>query len=184
MGLPFVSAVVSGAPQNNDGATVLWGNTVGTAVTKVIGRAEIGASQYVPGKPRDASTEAQVSNSTHTGYTYKAISSGTFGKQAAGKYIIPQVTTSIAGVATDVLKFAASAQGIRPIAFTQSARVIRYQTAGLNVYTGEPVTTPSNIFQLFAKDEVAHTNRGFQGEFQYGKTGAVPTMADYPAKQG
>jgi len=171
------NAVTATSTDNNHGRIMNGGNIGNTSLwTKInVGGPDIffGGSKIV--------TSNQVS---------KAWSSGTFAYIAAGKFIIPLVTTTIAGVASDVIRIPAAepAHGRRSIHSRTDnlgclvATAIR--TGAWNNYSGL-FDSGSPLVQnaSFGADN-AVTSRSSPGELVYMEGDTLPTQDDYDAKTG
>jgi hypothetical protein len=131
--------------------------------------------------------------------TNKSLSSGTFAYNNQSP-IAKKVTTSLAGVANDVLRSGASTPRlVRSIHRQEKVRTTRYTTAVRagywNIYSGQWSTTPTTAVDAFwdnandttsatSTDQAASPSRSIPGELVY-KTGKLePVQDDYKSKTG
>lgn len=120
--------------------------------------------------------------------TDKALSAGTFAYNNQSP-VAKRVTTSLAGVANDVLQSgAADPAQRRSIHYIQNIRTSKIATAiragDWDEYNGEwlnPVATSNDVL---ANDDAAHPTREVPGELVFKSGAANPTQTDYSKKTG
>ena len=179
MALPY-QKIITANPYRNRGATVFYGGNVPVTstnpnVTKVMGRADLGAGSRKHG--------SQIVASTTTGVG-KALTLGDLAKMTKGRYIIMGKTDFVAGLANTALNRPASGQPKTSVHFAESNRTTRQITAGYNYVTGRFLVTPQPANDSFGQDQSARVSRAIPGEFQVIETGKSVKLKDYPLKTG
>lgn len=176
---------VSTNPERNNGGTVLnGGNIDGSNVTNTQGF-DIFAADLV----KNNSFVQQDGTHLTAG---KAVNAGTFGVLTEGAYLIPQVTSSLAGVAnTSFQTTGADFPGRRSIHFKERARFGYVTNFDRSLGSGVAIAANYLYTDILSKgegaiDDAAHPTRAIPGEFVYFDSGpgvdSTATEADYPPK--
>lgn len=182
MALPYGKAVSANAYKNN-GATVMYGGNVPSGGrTNSLDYTYIGRRSFFPG-PKVVS-----------GRTGKALTSGTFAYQAAGKWVMVggNVTATLAGVANTSLQSGAADFGRRSInkmVNLRSTFVTAWAWTAGSTTTYAATKSNQNIVagtignaDEYGNDNESTSSRTLPGELTYMKGAVAPVNADYPAR--
>jgi len=185
------AAKSAGGSKKNDGATILWAGNVPTTsrVTNAPGLSFMirsGVGENVAAGP---DTDATINAGTAKYGTYKPVSAGTFNAQRAGQYIIPLVTTLIAGVANTTLQSGAGDFGRNSINRIKDIRItylyqFQWAQLGNNIGSGVTITATvkNTVNDTLGTDVAATPTRALPGQLVYIETGKTPTTSNYKAR--
>lgn len=185
------AAKSAGGSKKNNGGTILWAGNIpsnspitnGPGLTFMI---RSGVGENVAAGP---DTGVSIGLGTATYSTFKPVSAGVFNAQRAGQYIIPTVTTQIAGLANTTLLSGASDFGRNSINRIKDIRITylyQFQWAQLGNNLGSGVTiTPSvknTANDTLGTDVAATPTRAVPGQLVFLETGKTPTTSNYKVK--
>lgn len=170
------AATTASSTRNNRGVAIQVGNS--TAMTNV--------NLGVAAATQNGATVVEGSNGVS-----KILSAGRFAKTTPREYVIPQVTTTLAGVANTSLLSGASDFGDRhPIHKRLHFRVEKRATAiragYWNIYSGVWTTPPATADDVatIGVDNAANPTRLVPGELVYLDGSPSPILDDYQPNTG
>ena len=178
-----VEAISAAGTVNNGGAILHGGNITGDNIT-------LSQDFTIFAGARQQDPATVFPDGTHLTAT-RTLSNGTFGKVAEGEYMIPQITTSLAGVDNTSFSTPSSFFGSRSINWKERARFGYVQDWDIFTGTGSGVTADYLFHDIDSNgegaiDQAAHPTRPVPGLLAFFDAGpavnGIPTLTVYPAK--